>query len=189
MSVPMAQGTTPAATATAEPDEDPPGTRAGSSGLRGVPWCALMPSPEKANSLRLVLPTQTRPAADSRATAGASCTAAGAPARTADAAVVGVPATSTMSFHATGTPSSGPAGAPARSRFAAERASSRARSAVSRVKAAPADAARASAASHSASASSSRAASSRPVSSAERTGDPATAYAAAATTGCSRRIA
>ena len=40
VSVPMATGTSPAATATAEPDEEPPGMRsspAGEAGLRGVP--------------------------------------------------------------------------------------------------------------------------------------------------------
>ena len=37
VSVPIAHGTTPAATATAEPDEEPPGARAGSSGFGGVP--------------------------------------------------------------------------------------------------------------------------------------------------------
>ncbi len=37
VSVPRANGTRPAATATPEPELDPPGTTAGSNGLRGVP--------------------------------------------------------------------------------------------------------------------------------------------------------
>ena len=119
VSVPIAPGTTPAATATAEPDDEPPGhparARAGST---GVPKCGFRPSPENASSLRFVLPTQTIPAAASRATTGASAAAGAASRRSADAAVVGVPATSIRSFHATGTPSSGPRGAPARSRSA-----------------------------------------------------------------------
>ena len=41
-------------------------------GLAGVPKCGFRPSPENASSLRFVLPTQTIPAAASRATTGAS---------------------------------------------------------------------------------------------------------------------
>ena len=37
VSVPSANGTSPAATATPEPELDPPGTIAGSNGLTGVP--------------------------------------------------------------------------------------------------------------------------------------------------------
>ena len=37
VSVPRLTGTIPAATATPEPDDDPPGTRSGSNGLRGTP--------------------------------------------------------------------------------------------------------------------------------------------------------
>ena len=37
VSVPSASGTRPAATATAEPELDPPGISAGSNGLRGTP--------------------------------------------------------------------------------------------------------------------------------------------------------
>ena len=37
VSVPRAKGTMPAATAQAEPEEEPPGTRAGSNTLRGIP--------------------------------------------------------------------------------------------------------------------------------------------------------
>ena len=55
-----------AATAAAEPLDDPPGVRSGSSGLRvSLGW-------RKANSLVLVLPTTTAPAAESRLTSAAS---------------------------------------------------------------------------------------------------------------------
>ena len=37
VSVPSANGTMPAATAQAEPEEEPPGTRPGSNTLRGTP--------------------------------------------------------------------------------------------------------------------------------------------------------
>ena len=48
VSVPIAHGTTPAATATADPDDEPPGTRATAPerGLAGVPKCGFSPSPE-----------------------------------------------------------------------------------------------------------------------------------------------
>ena len=48
VSVPIAHGTTPAATATAEPDEDPPGASAlfRARGFGGVPKCGFRPSPE-----------------------------------------------------------------------------------------------------------------------------------------------
>src|SRR5467141_4113935 len=46
VSEPSAAGASPAATATPEPDDEPPGIRsaAASHGLRGAPWCALRPS-------------------------------------------------------------------------------------------------------------------------------------------------
>ena len=43
VSDPYATSASPLATATAEPLEDPPGTRSGSSGLTGVPKAALIP--------------------------------------------------------------------------------------------------------------------------------------------------
>src|SRR5207237_1104651 len=42
-SLPSAIGHSPDATAAADPDDDPPVSRAGSQGLRAVPWCRLMP--------------------------------------------------------------------------------------------------------------------------------------------------
>ena len=43
VSLPSAKSTRPAATATAEPLDDPPGTRPGARGLMGVPQERLMP--------------------------------------------------------------------------------------------------------------------------------------------------
>src|SRR5439155_21260869 len=57
VSLPIAQSHIPAATATAEPPEEPPATRDGSRGLRTVPKCGLTLVTPYANSCRLVLPT------------------------------------------------------------------------------------------------------------------------------------
>ena len=86
----------PKATDTAAPDEEPPGMRAvaGSAGLRGVPWCGLMPTPENANSVMFVLPTMAAPCARRRCTATLSCVAGAAPRRTMEPASVVSPATS-----------------------------------------------------------------------------------------------
>ena len=54
--VPIASGTIPAATAAAEPDEEPPGVRAGSCGLR------VLPGVMEASSVVTVLPMITAPA-------------------------------------------------------------------------------------------------------------------------------
>ena len=70
VSVPIATGTMPAATATAEPDDEPPGAQPGARGFGGVPKCGFRPSPENASSLRFVFPTHTIPASASRATTG-----------------------------------------------------------------------------------------------------------------------
>ena len=43
VSVPRATSASPVATATAEPLDDPPGTRSGSNGLTGVPYQGLTP--------------------------------------------------------------------------------------------------------------------------------------------------
>ena len=90
--------------------------------------------PEYANSVMLTRPTHTMPASRSRATTGASCNAGDAFANTRDPAVVGNSAISKKSFHAIGTPSSGPCAQPSRARRAAARASRCARSCVTTVK-------------------------------------------------------
>src|SRR5262249_1672670 len=57
VSVPIAISHMPSATATAAPEDEPPGTRLRSAGLAGVPKCGLAPTPVYANSLMLVLAT------------------------------------------------------------------------------------------------------------------------------------
>ena len=118
VSEPSAAQAAPAATVTAPPEVEPPGMRgtassAGVAALAGVPWCGLMPTPEKANSVRLVWPVSAAPAARSRATAGQSAAAGAASASDFDAAVLGWPATSNRSFTDTASPASGGSGAPA----------------------------------------------------------------------------
>ena len=69
VSEPIAAAARPRERETAAPEDDPPGSRATSSskGLGGVPVCGFRPRMEKANSLWLVLPRQTRPARVARA--------------------------------------------------------------------------------------------------------------------------
>ena len=64
--VPSAAGTMRAATAAAEPDEEPPGVRAGSKGVVVGPGCA------PPNSAVTVLPSTTAPASRSAQTAALS---------------------------------------------------------------------------------------------------------------------
>ncbi len=64
VSVPSANGTIPAATAQPEPEDEPPGTRAGSKTLRGTPYGLRTPTSPVANWSRLVLPTSTAPAVE-----------------------------------------------------------------------------------------------------------------------------
>jgi hypothetical protein len=49
VSVPSAKRTIPAATAQAEPEDDPPGTRFGSNTLRGMPYGLRVPTRPVAN--------------------------------------------------------------------------------------------------------------------------------------------
>src|ERR1043166_3265341 len=57
VSVPKATSASPFATATALPDEDPPGIRKLLSGFLGVPKYSFMPEGATANSVMFVLPT------------------------------------------------------------------------------------------------------------------------------------
>src|SRR5262245_14800013 len=66
-----------------------------------------MPIPENANSVMLLRPITTAPAARKRATAGASTAAGGRSRRTVEPAVVTSPATSNRSFTDTGRPARG----------------------------------------------------------------------------------
>jgi hypothetical protein len=77
VSVPIAAGTMPAATAAPLPVLDPQALRFSACGLRVWPPTALQPEMESlsrilAHSERLAFPTITAPAALSRATSGAS---------------------------------------------------------------------------------------------------------------------
>src|SRR6266567_6225721 len=108
VSVPRATSASPAATATAEPLDDPPGSRPGSSGLAGVPDHGFTPLADQHSSVRLVLPTIRAPARRAAATTGASRSAG--PACSAIAwqpAVVGRPSTSMQSLTASRGPSPG----------------------------------------------------------------------------------
>ena len=72
VSVPSASGTMPAATAAAEPPDEPPATRSGSSGWRTGPNAEFSLELPMPNSSRFVLPITTAPAASKRATTVAS---------------------------------------------------------------------------------------------------------------------
>ena len=122
-SVASASGTIPVATLTPAPADEPPQVSAGAHGLRVKPVSGETPSSECANSVVVVLPITTAPAARRRATAVTSALAGGASAIKGEPQRVGRPATSRMSFTDTGTPASGPGSRPA----ATSRASSSAR--------------------------------------------------------------
>src|SRR5258708_20830066 len=84
VSVPTATGTRPAATATADPLEEPQGERSGTCGLRHCRPRPLQPLADRlerklAHSLRFVLPSRSIPAARRRATSGASAGARAPP--------------------------------------------------------------------------------------------------------------
>jgi len=72
VSVPVATGTSPAATAAAEPPDEPPDIAERSHGLRTAPKCECSFEPPIANSSQLVLPMHTAPAAAGRSTTAAS---------------------------------------------------------------------------------------------------------------------
>ena len=102
MSVARAIGTTPEATATAEPELEPPETMSLPNTLRGMPYGERTPTRPVANWSRLVLPTTIAPASRTRCTAVAD--SSGTWANSGQALVVGRPATSMLSLTAIGTP-------------------------------------------------------------------------------------
>lgn len=61
VSVPSAAGTSPAATAAAEPEDDPPGILVTSQGFFVAPNAEFSPLPHMANSSRFVFPKATNP--------------------------------------------------------------------------------------------------------------------------------
>ena len=95
--------TTPAATAAAEPPDDPPAVRPWRHGLCAGPFTRFPDSPFQPYSDVVVLPTMTAPAARMRATSGESAPAI-SPRWTSDPMLVGTPATSTRSLIAIGMP-------------------------------------------------------------------------------------
>ena len=129
VSVPSANGTYPAATAPADPEDDPPVIRVGSWGLWAGPDAEASPVGPCANSWVCSLATTTAPAARSRATAAASAVAGGASANTFEPHLVGSPATSNKSFTPSATPCSGPRHRPWASSSVSAAACARARSA------------------------------------------------------------
>ncbi len=68
VSEPVASGTMPVASATAEPPDDPAADKAGSNGLPVAPYTALRVLAPAPHSGVLVLPRMTAPAARSPAT-------------------------------------------------------------------------------------------------------------------------
>src|SRR5690606_38442891 len=99
-SLAVASGTMPAATAAAEPLEDPPGVRSRSHGLRVVPHAFVLAKFTMPNSGAAVLPTGTAPAARRRATSTSSAAAGSPPLNHSDPCEVGMPRQSWRSFTA-----------------------------------------------------------------------------------------
>ena len=107
MEEPNATGTTPAATAAAEPPELPPGTRSGFSGLRVGPKALFSVDDPIPNSSRFVFPITQAPASISRRTAVAVYGET-YPSRSLEPQVVGSPSVQMLSLIATGTPARRP---------------------------------------------------------------------------------
>ena len=127
MSLPNSSPVSPAASAAADPPDEPPAPRVTSHGLFVVPYTALYDWKSARDIGTLVLPKITAPAARSRATATASWPAmlsanAGKP------NVVGCPGMLKLSLTVIGTPCSGPTLPPLASARSAARASFNARS-------------------------------------------------------------
>src|SRR5437660_10433321 len=106
VSVPIAHGASPAATAAALPPEDPPGTRPWSHGLRTGPKPEFSLEEPIANSSWLVLPSRGAPASVSCATTVAVY-GGRYPSRIREPAWLGTPSVQKRSFTARGTPPSG----------------------------------------------------------------------------------
>ena len=136
VSEPMAKAHRPAATATAEPLDEPPGSRwvLASHGFHGVPRGVLTPVMPSANSTVLVLPSTTQPARFSDFTKLPSGPMMSLRSIN-DPAVAGAPSTANRSLIATGTPISGPRSMPAASRPSIARAAASAWSAITTWKA------------------------------------------------------
>ena len=105
-SVAVAAPTSPAATAPPLPPLDPPTVRVGSQGLRLMPCASVSVKGRIASSERVVFARITAPALRSRRTTSPSAVATRSPKPLLPNPVT-VPSTWTLSFTATGTPSSG----------------------------------------------------------------------------------
>ncbi len=112
-SAPMPIGTSPVATATPVPVDEPPATCPGSCGFRGIVRCGLKPSGVMPSSVIGVVPTMIAPASRRRDTIVAS-SFCGAPSKYVVPPLAGSPRTRVCSLMTTQTPSSGPFGAPTR---------------------------------------------------------------------------
>src|ERR1700681_602137 len=78
VSVPKATSASPVATATADPEDDPPGSRLGSRGFSGVPDQRFTPLADQHSSVSPVLPTIRAPPSRADATTAASTSAGSA---------------------------------------------------------------------------------------------------------------
>src|ERR1700689_3679745 len=114
-SVPICSGPNPAAPAAPAPEDEPPVVYAGFQGLRVMPCNGQSPGDFQPNSVVVVLPRITAPAAFSPITIGAS-SGTGSVLVVRLPRRVGKPARSTRSFTVHGTPSRIPIGRPERQR-------------------------------------------------------------------------
>src|SRR3989475_8264997 len=99
VSVPSAKSASPAATATADPPEDPPGTRSVRHGFFTGPNAEFSLDEPIANSSRLVFPSMTAPRSSSRSTTVAEYGGT-YPSRIRDPAVSGIALQAMMYLHA-----------------------------------------------------------------------------------------
>src|SRR5580704_15306554 len=106
VSVPIAHGARPAATAAALPPEEPPGTRVLSHGLSVGPNAEFSVEEPIANSSWLVFASSVAPASRRRETTVAVY-GGRYPSRMRDPAWLGTPAVQNRSLNASGTPASG----------------------------------------------------------------------------------
>ena len=103
----MARSTSPVATSTALPPEEPPEEREGSHGLRTGPVAGVWLPPEKQRSSQTLLPAISPPASRMRRTTVASLRGTN-PSRVAEPFIMATPATSVLSLMATRRPARGP---------------------------------------------------------------------------------
>src|SRR4051812_3217684 len=112
VSVPVAPTHSDAATAAADPPDEPPGTCASDHGFFTVPTALFSFDDPMANSSMLSLPSDTEPAAPRRAVTVDSYGGT-KPRRIFEAQVVSTPFVQKMSLMPRGTPASGPGSRPA----------------------------------------------------------------------------